>query len=116
MFEGEKGENIIIGIGAAVAMFLIAFPAIERIRSKSKGGSAVSAPKSGSKKSKLSQKENAPIVLDALRLAYANGETQDAITKMRKEIYDDYGLKVMQRGDTKQFYVVNDNGDVLHST
>lgn len=116
MFEGEKGENLIIGIGAAVVLFLIAFPAIEKLKGKYKGNTSVSAPKSGSKKSKLSQKENAPIVLDALKLAYANGETPDAIAKMRKEIYDEYGLKVMQRGDTKQFYVVNDNGDVLFST
>jgi hypothetical protein len=45
-----------------------------------------------------------------------NGESQQGMNDLRGSIEKEYGLRVLQRQDTKAFYVVDKDGNIVLTT
>lgn len=113
--ESEQKSDLLLYGGIALILFLIVYPHL-----KKKGGSSkfspFAPPKSVTGVSNSEKKQNASIALDAVRMAMKNGESQQGMNDLRDSIQKEYGLRILQRQDTKAFYVVDKDGNIVLTT
>ena len=113
--ETEQKSDLLMYGGIALILFLIVYPHLKKKSSNAKL-SPFAPPKSVSGQSNSEKKQNASIALDAIKMAMRNGESQQGMSDLRDSIQKEYGLRVLQRQDTKAFYVVDKDGNIVLTT
>jgi len=115
MMQSEQKSDLMLYGGIALILFLIVYPHLKRKNSNAKL-TPFAPPKSVSGQSNSEKKQNASIALDAIKMAMRNGESQQGMNDLRGSIEKEYGLRVLQRQDTKAFYVVDKDGNIVLTT